>query len=70
MGRHQQHRAAAAADVQQALVSFELKPIEGVGPDGELARAGEVVARLKYSNPLVSQWTDQTDTGKTLRSLP
>lgn len=42
LGRHQQHRAAAAADVQQPLVSFELEPIEQLGPDGELARAGGV----------------------------
>jgi hypothetical protein len=42
LGRHQQHRAAAAADIEQPFVSFELEPIEQVGPDGELARAGGV----------------------------
>jgi hypothetical protein len=42
LGRHQQHRAAAAADVEQPLVSFELEPIEQLGPDGELAHAGGV----------------------------
>jgi hypothetical protein len=40
LGRHQQHRAAAAADVEQPLVPSELEPIEEVSPDGELARAG------------------------------
>jgi len=42
LGRHQQHRAAAASDVEEPLVSFELEPVEQLGPDGELARAGGV----------------------------
>src|SRR5215470_18049633 len=41
-GRHQQHRAAAAADVEQPLVPPEIEPVEQLGPDGELARAGGV----------------------------